>query len=118
MTTKKHETNQLYQSSTIIIGAILCYTNPLHHPTPGIQTWAMNNNRPINYRSEVDPKEDQRIRDNKDPEQQPNPDKKEEVNKPSKEDENIETPDKEERMPEDLPDTEDPNEAMDDIQED
>ncbi|PVH26721.1 hypothetical protein [Sphingobacterium corticibacter] len=114
MTTTQQKTDEQTQNSRIIIGAILCYTNPLHHPTPGIQAWAMTNNRPINYRSEIEPTEDQRIRDDKGGEKQRSEDTKE-VDNPDKTDENIPVPDTEEGEPEDLPDTEDPNVAKDDV---
>ncbi len=110
MTTTQNHTDKQNHNSAIIIGAILCYTNPLHHPTPGIQAWAMTNNRPINYRSEIEPTEDQRIRDDKGIDKQ-----NKEIKNPDKEDENIDVPDTEEGNPEDLPDTEDPNEAKDDV---
>ncbi|MCL7987507.1 hypothetical protein M8998_06115 [Sphingobacterium sp. lm-10] len=109
-------TQILQQSSEnpIMLCAILSYINPLHHPTPEGTIWSMSHNRPINYRSEVEPTEDQRIRDDKGVEKGQK-EGKSEVDKPEKEDENIDVPNTEEGEPEDLPDTEDPNKAKDDV---
>ncbi|MFD2599681.1 hypothetical protein ACFSQ3_12040 [Sphingobacterium corticis] len=105
-------------SQSIILCAILSYNNPLHHPAAtGSVVWASMNSKdhPINYRSEVEPSEDQRIRNQGN--SAIDPEKKEEVKKPSKDDENISVPNTEEGDPaEDLPDSEDPNVAKDDVE--
>ena len=102
------------QQHPVLLCAILSYNNPLHHPTPEFQVWAMSSNRPINYRSEIEPKEDQRIREDQGAKHDGKEDEKE-IDKPEKEDENIPVPNTEEGDPQDLPDTEDPNEAKDDV---
>ena len=93
---QSQQTIQHRKESPIMLCAILSYINPLHHPTSAGTVWAMHSDRPVNYRPEVDPSEDQRIREDKSVHNQQ---KKEEVDKPSKDDENIDVPDTKRMVP-------------------